>query len=102
MRIIKRTTLAAYGRRDPRAWPGLMYWHRVARAAQWTCLQDVRETFPHADPVTVASGRKVVVFNLGGNRYRLITAIHYDRRKIFTLMILTHAEYSRDRWKDVL
>ena len=65
-------------------------------------MQDVRATFPHADPVTVKSGRTVVVFNIAGNRYRLITAIHYNRGLIFTLMVLTHAEYGKDEWKDVL
>jgi mRNA interferase HigB len=52
--------------------------------------------------VTVRSGRQVVVFNIGGNKYRLITAIHYNRQLVFTLRVLTHAEYSRDDWKDVL
>jgi len=102
MRIIKRTMLAAYWRRNPRAESGLVFWHRIARQARWTCFQDVRATFAQADQVTVPSGRKVVVFNIAGNRYRVIAAIHYDRQKVFTLMILTHAEYSRNRWKDVL
>jgi mRNA interferase HigB len=66
------------------------------------CLQDVRATFPHADAVTVRSGRSVVVFNIAGNKYRLITAIHYNRRLPFTLMVLTHAEYNKEKWKEVL
>ncbi len=102
MRIVKRATLVAYWRRNPQAEAGLLYWHRLARKARWTCLQDVRATFPHADAVSVASGRTVVVFNIGGNKYRLITAIHYNRQLAFTLMILTHAEYDRAGWKDVL
>jgi len=44
----------------------------------------------------------VVVFNLKGNAYRLITAIHFDRRKVFILLFLTHAVYSRDHWKQNL
>ena len=51
----------------------------------------MRATFPHADAVTVASGRSVVVFNIAGNKYRLITAIHYNRQLAFTLMVLTHS-----------
>jgi len=102
MRIIKRATLAACWRRHPNAEHGLLYWHRVAKRARWTCLQDVRETFPHADAVKVASDRHVVVFNIAGNAYRLITAIHYNRQSVFTLMVLTHAEYNKEKWKDVL
>jgi mRNA interferase HigB len=102
MRIIKRATLAAYWRRNPQAASGLLYWHKLAKAARWTCLQDVRATFPHADAVTVKSGRRVVVFNIAGNKYRLITAIHYNRQLAFTLMALTHAEYDKAMWKEVL
>jgi mRNA interferase HigB len=102
MRIIKRATLAAFWQRNPQAEKSLIYWHKVTKKARWTCLQDVRVTFPHADLVTVASGRSVVVFNIAGNQYHLITAIHYNRRLVFTLMVLSHAEYSREKWKDKL
>jgi mRNA interferase HigB len=102
MKIIKRATLAAYWQRNPQAEIGLLYWHKLAKKARWTCLQDVRATFPHADAVEVASGRRVVVFNIAGNKFRLITALHYNRQLAFTLMVLTHAEYDRGKWKDVL
>ena len=102
MRIIKRSTLAKYWERNPQSRAGLMHWHGLARKARWTSLQDVRATFPHADAVTVASGRNVVVFNIAGNRYRLITAIHYNRQLVFTLTVLTHGEYGKGKWKDAL
>jgi len=102
MRIIKRATLAAYWERNPQAESGLLHWHKVTKAARWSCLQDVRGVFPHADAVTVKSGRTIVVFNIGGNKYRLITAIHYNRQRVYTLMVLTHGKYDRGQWKDVL
>jgi mRNA interferase HigB len=102
MRIIKRSTLVEYAQRNPQAKAGLLYWHTLAESARWTGLQEVRRTFPHADAVTVASGRTVVIFNIAGNRYRLITAIHYDRQRVFTLRVMTHAEYSKDTWKEPL
>jgi mRNA interferase HigB len=100
--IIKKSTLAAFWQENAQSRIGLEHWFRTTRKVVWACLADVRATFPHADPVAVASGRKVVVFNICGNRYRLITAIHYNRHMVFTLMVLTHAEYDRDEWKDVL
>jgi mRNA interferase HigB len=39
------------------------------------------------------------VFNIGGNKYRLIAAIHYDRRKVFIPAVLPHEEYDRGQWK---
>jgi mRNA interferase HigB len=102
MRIITLKTLARYWTRHPLAKAGLEHWLKVAEAARWTCLADARATFPHADQVTVASGRRVVVFNVCGNSYRLITAIHYNRGLVFTLAVLTHAEYDKDKWKETL
>jgi mRNA interferase HigB len=77
-------------------------WLELAGAANWGSLHDVRKALRSADEVRVASGRKVVVFNIGGNEYRLITAIHYNRGKVFVLRFMTHAEYSKDRWKQEL
>ena len=102
MRIIKRAMLVAYAQRNPQAESGLRHWHTVAKAARWTSLQEVRATFPHADGLTVRSGRTVVVFNVAGNKYRLITAIHYNRQLIFTLKVLTHGEYGKGKWRDSL
>jgi mRNA interferase HigB len=52
--------------------------------------------------VTVSSGRSVTVFNIRGNDYRLVAAIHYNTQRVYALRVLTHAEYDRDRWKDQL
>lgn len=102
MRIITRAMLVMYWRRNSRAKTGLVHWHKLTKVADWRGFQDVRATFPHADPVRVRSGRNVVVFDIGGNKYRLITAIHYDRGRVYTLMILSHKEYNQGRWKDIL
>jgi mRNA interferase HigB len=99
MRIIAWSLLAEFGRRHSDAVEPLERWHRIVRRAEWTCLADVRQHFPHADLATVASGKPVTVFNVAGNKYRLVTAIHYNRRTVYTLRIMTHAEYSRDKWK---
>lgn len=68
----------------------------------WFHFPDVRRTFPSADLVTVSSGRTIVIFNIGGNKYRLITAIHYNTRKVFVLRFLTHVEYDSQGWKEDL
>lgn len=53
----------------------------------------LRETFPSADQVG-----KLTVFNIGGNKVRLIAA-HYNRGKIYIRAVLTHAEYDEQRWR---
>ncbi len=102
MRIIKRTMLREFGRRHPDATEPLARWYRIARRAHWKNLADVRMDFSHADMVSVASGKPVTVFNVAGNKYRLITAIHYNRQIVYTLRVMTHQEYSRAKWKEQL
>lgn len=102
MRIITRRRLNEYAQLHPNAAASLSAWHDVAKKSAWGSLQEVRRTFPHADPATVASRKTVTIFNITGNHHRLITAIHYDTGKIFILEILTHAEYSKNRWKKSL
>jgi mRNA interferase HigB len=43
--------------------------------------------------------RDCIVFNIGGNKYRLISRIRYEARKVFVLKVMTHGEYDEDRWK---
>jgi hypothetical protein len=50
---------------------------------------------PHADQVG-----GLTVFNIGGNKARLIAAIHYNRRKVYIRAVLTHAEYDAGKWKE--
>lgn len=88
--------------RHPDAAESLAAWLKNASNATWRNLGEVRQMYPHSDPVGVGSGRTVVVFNIRGNRYRLVTAIHYNRQLIYTLKFMTHAEYSKNRWKDTL
>jgi mRNA interferase HigB len=74
-------------------------WLRVAQRARWRSLADVRRDYPHADAVTVHSRRVVTVFNVGGNKFRLIAAIHYNTQVIFVLRLLTHEQYDAEGWK---
>lgn len=102
VRLIKRSTLHHYASRFPKADRALNDWARLVISGRWQSLVETRRMFPHADQVKVKSGRTVTIFNVCGNDFRLITAIHYDRQKVFVLNFLTHAEYSRDNWKNRL
>jgi len=102
MRIITRHRILAYAKQHPNAAANLTAWLAVATAAEWQSITQVRMVFPHADLATVRSSMTVTIFNIAGNHHRLITAIHYNTRKIFILKILTHAEYSKNRWKNNL
>ena len=74
-------------------------WYWVAKRAEWASITDVRRTFPHADAVKTESGT-LTVFNIAGNKYRLITRIRYEHRLINVRTVLTHADYDKGKWKE--
>jgi mRNA interferase HigB len=102
MRIIKTSMLRAFWETHREAQASLRVWVQQTKAAQWRGFTELRRTFPSADSVTMASGRSVVVFNIAHNRYRLIAAVHYNTRIVYTLMILTHKVYDANTWKEHL
>jgi mRNA interferase HigB len=94
MRIIKRGALEQLWREHPDAKPGLESWYAVMRKADWKTPAELPQVYPNADLV----GRRTV-FNVAGNKYRLIARINYQTQRVFVLYILTHAEYDRGAWK---
>lgn len=102
MRIIKEAFLVDAAGQYPKATGYLEAWRKIVRAAAWRNYADVRRAYPGADWVKVRSGRQVLVFNVCGNDYRLVVAAHFDRQIVYTLRFLSHADYSKDTWKDLL
>ena len=73
-------------------------WYRIARKAQWKSIDDVRQTYSHADGIP--AGKKVyTVFNICGNTFRLITEIFYKDQIVLIRHVLRHGEYDRGGWK---
>jgi mRNA interferase HigB len=95
MHVISKKKLREFWEEHPKAKSPLEDWYRVSRVAEWGSFADVRETRADADQV----GR-FTVFNIGGNKYRLIAVIHFNRGKLFVRNVLTHAEYDEGKWKD--
>lgn len=95
MRVISKRKLREFWEVHPKARPPLEAWYQIARHAEWENFSDVRATLNSVDQV----GR-LTVFIIGGNKYRLIAAIHFNRGKLFIRHVLTHAEYDMDHWKE--
>jgi mRNA interferase HigB len=102
VRIIAEGTIRQWAIEQVRAAASLRQWVKVVRPVRWSSFAGLRRTFPSADLVRVQSGRKVVVFNIGGNDFRLVCAVHFNTEMVFALRFMTHAEYSKDAWKDEL
>jgi len=70
-------------------------WYKVANKANWSNLIEVESVFPKAEAVS-----NFTVFNIKGNKYRLIVSIDYEKQVIYMKYILTHAEYDKEEWKN--
>jgi mRNA interferase HigB len=102
MRVITEKAIGLACQKHARAAAALRRWLVAAKAAKWHSIADVRLSYPDADPVMVKSGRTATVFNICRNDYRLVTALHYNTGVAYVLRFMTHAEYSKDTWKDSL
>jgi mRNA interferase HigB len=92
MRVIARSTLVRFWASRGDARGPLQAWLAVARAAEWAGPQDIKIAFgTRADFLP----RNRVVFDVGGNKYRLVAVILYRRKAIYVRFIGTHAEYDR-------
>jgi mRNA interferase HigB len=94
MHVITRKRLNEFAKLHPNTKNTLTQWHKLVKQNEFASFAELREVFPSADQV----GR-LTVFNIGGNKVRLIAAIHYNRKKIYIRAVLTHAEYDEERWK---
>jgi mRNA interferase HigB len=95
MHIITRKRLNEFAEKHPDTKTALQHWYQLMRAGQFGSFSEQRATFSSADQVG-----KLTVFNIGGNKARLIVAIHYNRRKVYVRAVLTHEEYEQSRWKE--
>jgi mRNA interferase HigB len=101
MRVINESAIVRFTGKHPDSREWLESWLIVARDASWRTIQDVKRVYPAADGgVKVASGARVTVFDVGGNKYRMVTDIAYTIQTVTVLELMTHAEYSKDRWKE--
>lgn len=99
MRVISKARLKKFWKipahddseRPLRAW----YTHASNRTVAWQSWGDVKAEFGTASLVG-----NCIVFNIGGNKYRLVTRVLYPSQKVFILKVMTHEEYDKDTWKE--
>jgi mRNA interferase HigB len=91
MRIIARRTLREFWKCHPDSEQPLKAWFAEAQAADWRNSHGIKRRYRHASFV----GDNRVIFNIGGNKYRLVTRVNYDYRIVYIKFVGTHAEYDR-------
>ena len=91
MRVIAIKTLTDFWQTHSDARAGLQAWYAEARHAEWKTPKDILDRYRSAD---VLPGNRVV-FNISGNRYRLVVKIHYNAGVVYVRFVGAHAEYDR-------
>ncbi len=94
MHIISRKALRIFWEKYPDSETALARWFKIVERSNYESFDELRETFPSADKVG-----KWIIFNIGGNKYRLITVIHFQSGKVYVRHVLNHQEYEKGSWK---
>lgn len=94
MHVISRKALRIFWQRHPDAKAPLLRWYQVMSRTIFSSFAQLRTSFPTADKV----GR-FIVFDIGGNKYRLIACVHFNRGKVYVRHVLTHGDYDAGAWK---
>ena len=97
MHIISKRKLRLYYELNAQSKVPLTDWYQKMKRCSAKNLTELREIFNSADPVN-----GYTVFNVGGNNYRLITAVHYNTQICYVRLIWTHAEYDKAENRDKL
>jgi mRNA interferase HigB len=94
VRIVSKRRIREFDMRYPKAAEPLKHWANAVQSAAWKNPGALKRDFGSADFVG-----DLTVFNVGGNKYRLIAFVHYRRQIVYVKQILTHEEYDEGEWK---
>jgi mRNA interferase HigB len=92
--LSSKSALVQFWTKYPDAQGPLRDWFNIMEKQVFMDPVSLQEAFASVDQVG-----NLTVFNIGGNKYRLIASIHYNRHKVYIRNVLTHAEYDRNDWK---
>jgi mRNA interferase HigB len=94
MRVISKKKIQDFVGSNPESKTSLENWYRIVSKSDFLSFAMLRLTFPSADLVD-----NLTVFNISGNKFRLVVAIHYNRQIVYIREILTHSEYDKNKWR---
>lgn len=94
MNVISRKPLIEFGKKYADAKKPLQSWYQEVRTSKWETSQDIKNRYPSASFLA----NNFVIFNIKGNKYRLVTKIAYKTGVVFIKWIGTHSEYSKQKF----
>ena len=94
IRILKFSAVREFFEQHPDSETGLRTWYKAVKEADWRNFADLSQTFAKADIY-----KNCTIFDIAGNKYRLIAWVNYKAHQVFIRHILTHKDYGKDKWK---
>lgn len=94
MHIISKRKVVDFIEKHPNSKASLESWYKIISKNEYKSMNELKNHFPSVDNVD-----GLYVFNISGNNFRLIAAIHFNRNKLYIRGILTHSEYDKNKWK---
>lgn len=94
MRIITEKKIREFWVKPPKSEAVMREWTKTVKQADWSNFSDVRKTFNHADVYG-----NCTIFDVGGNKYRIIAKVAYRIKVVFIRFVLTHEEYDEKHWQ---
>ena len=94
MKIISNSALRAFAAQHPQADEPLQGWRRVIEKNRFVHWAELKATFNTIDKVG-----ELTVFDIGGNKYRLIAYIRFEKQIVYIKAVLTHRDYDKGAWK---
>lgn len=94
MHVITRKRLLEFAKQHPNTSQSLDVWYRIVKSTDILNFSELKAIFPSVDKIG-----NLTVFNIGGNKIRLIAAIHYNSQNLYIRHVLTHKKYDEEKWK---
>ena len=91
MVIITKAKLIEFYETEPRAKESILLWYNKVLKSDWHDFHNIKQEFNSVDSV----GNDRYVFNVGGNKYRIVTMIHFNKRTLYIRFVGTHKQYDK-------
>ncbi len=95
MHVITKKRIVEAKKKYPHSVSALDGWYAVVKKNNFLSFANLKQVFNTVDKIG-----KLYIFDIGGNKLRLIASVHFNRKKLYIRAILTHAEYDKSKWRN--
>lgn len=102
MLVVGLDLIEEFCKRNERARKAFDRWLPKVEAARWTKRQDAKATIPATDLWSSGQGTEYLIFDVGGNKFRVVARPIFKTQTLIILAVMSHDDYEAGRWKQTL